>query len=31
VGQEIGTEHYRAIAAAIRFAEKMRLRAKARG
>ena len=31
IGDEIRPEHYRAVAAAIRFAEKMRQRAKARG
>ena len=31
LGQEISEEHYRAVAAAIRFAEQMRKRAKGRG
>jgi flagellar biosynthetic protein FlhB len=31
IGKEIRVEHYRAVAAAIRFAQEMRARAKARG
>jgi flagellar biosynthesis protein FlhB len=31
IGQEIGTDHYKAVAAAIRFAESMRKRARAKG
>ena len=31
IGQEVHPEHYEAVAAAIRFAEAMRLKARARG